>query len=79
MPETEHEHSGPHRPMIDTHQGLEPRIIAFYFLIAFLLFVLGGGLAYRQLLQTGQYDKSERQHRFGVGRGNRQPSAAGGK
>jgi penicillin-binding protein 2 len=61
MPETEHEHSGPHRPMIDTHRGLEPRIIAFYFLVAFLLLVLAAGLAYRQLLQTGQYAKSERQ------------------
>ena len=47
--------------MIDTHRGLEPRIIAFYFLMAFLLLVLAGGLAYRQLLQTGLYDKSERQ------------------
>lgn len=61
MPATEHEQSGPHRSMIDTHRGLEPRIIVFYFLMGFLLLVLAGGLAYRQLLQTGQYDKSERQ------------------
>jgi len=60
MPANDHEASGPRR-LVDTHQGLEPRIVVFYFLIAGMLLLLAGGLAYRQLLQTGQYDKSERQ------------------
>jgi penicillin-binding protein 2 len=60
MPANDHEQSGPRR-LVDTHIGLEPRIVVFYYLIAALLLVLAGGLAYRQLIQTGQYDKSERQ------------------
>lgn len=46
---------------VHSHRAWEGRLIAFYFLIGGMLLLLFGGLVYRQLLQTGSYDQSERQ------------------
>src|SRR3954453_22370150 len=43
------------------HKGYDPRIVFFYFVVAALLLVLTGGLAYRQLLQSNVYRDTEKQ------------------
>src|SRR5579883_1349147 len=59
MPERDPDLAG--RRLVEEHRALDTRIVSFYFLIGAALLILIGGLAYRQLLQTGQYDQSERQ------------------
>jgi penicillin-binding protein 2 len=46
--------------LVEAHEALDARVVAFYFGIAGLLLVLAGGLAYRQLIQTRVYDQSEK-------------------
>jgi penicillin-binding protein 2 len=45
--------------LIEEHRAFDPRVRAFYALVAAALLVLGGGLAYRQLVQTQTYALSE--------------------
>jgi len=46
--------------LVETHRGLDPRIIFFHFIIAALLLTLVGGLAYQQLIRTDIYHERER-------------------
>ncbi|MBX7122076.1 MAG: peptidoglycan glycosyltransferase [Opitutaceae bacterium] len=46
--------------LVESHKGYDPRLIFFYFGIAALLLVLGGGLAYQQLFKTDAYHDIER-------------------
>ncbi|HRP06628.1 MAG TPA: peptidoglycan glycosyltransferase, partial [Opitutaceae bacterium] len=46
--------------LVESHKGYDPRLILFYFGIAALLLVLGGGLAYQQLFKTDAYHDIER-------------------
>lgn len=47
--------------LVETHKGYDPRLIAFYFILAALLVVLVGGLAYQQLFRADEYHERERQ------------------
>ncbi|HVW21268.1 MAG TPA: penicillin-binding transpeptidase domain-containing protein [Opitutaceae bacterium] len=55
-----------HRPadrsgrLVEEHTGSDPRVQFFHYLIAGLLLVLAGGLAYRQLIESGAYNARER-------------------
>jgi len=46
--------------LVESHPGLDPRIVAFYFMIGALLLALVGGLAYEQLIRSNAYRASER-------------------
>lgn len=46
--------------LIETYKARNPRVIFFYFVVAVLLTVLAGGLAYQQLARTDIYNESER-------------------
>lgn len=46
--------------LIESHKGYDVRIVSFYFLMAALVLTLGGGLAFRQLIQTETYNERER-------------------
>jgi penicillin-binding protein 2 len=58
MPERTAERPG---SLVETHKGYDPRILLFYPLIALLLLVLAGGLAYQQLIRTDVYHQREKQ------------------
>ena len=44
---------------IETHSAHQPRLLAFYGVVAALVLVLGGGVAYRQLFRSELYTKRE--------------------
>jgi len=46
--------------LIETHSARNPRLHLFHGIVAGLLIVLVGGLAYRQLFKTGLYNERER-------------------
>jgi len=46
--------------IIETHRRRNPRLLAFYALLAAMVLLLAGGLAYRQLLRSGLYSERER-------------------
>lgn len=46
--------------LLESHKGYDPRIVLFYGIIALLLLILIGGLAYQQLVQTDTYAERER-------------------
>lgn len=46
--------------LVESHKGYDPRVISFYFIIAVLLCVLVGGLAYQQLFRTDLHHDRER-------------------
>jgi penicillin-binding protein 2 len=46
--------------LVESHQTYDPRLVAFYPFLAVLLLILGGGLAYQQLLKTGLHSDAER-------------------
>ncbi|MBI5771305.1 MAG: peptidoglycan glycosyltransferase [Verrucomicrobia bacterium] len=46
--------------LVESHKGYDPRLVLFYPLLALLLLVLAGGLAYQQLLRSGQHSHAER-------------------
>lgn len=46
--------------LVETHRGLDPRIIFFHFVVAALLLTLAGGLAYQQLIKNDLYHERER-------------------
>lgn len=48
------------RATIETHAANNPRILVFYGVVAAIVVVLLGGMAYRQLLKTGLYTERER-------------------
>jgi len=58
MAEQSAERSG---SLVETHKGYDPRIITFYFILAALLLVLVGGLAFRQIFQSDSYHEREKQ------------------
>ena len=45
---------------IETHSAHNPRLLAYYGVIAALVLVLGSGVAYRQLFRSGLYSERER-------------------
>ncbi|HEX2855646.1 MAG TPA: penicillin-binding transpeptidase domain-containing protein [Opitutaceae bacterium] len=47
--------------LVESFKGYDPRVIFFYFIIAGLMLVLMGGLAYQQLINTGAHNERERQ------------------
>jgi penicillin-binding protein 2 len=47
--------------LVETRQGYDPRVVFFYFAIGGLLAILATGLAYQQLIKTGDYYRRERQ------------------
>lgn len=47
--------------LLESHKGYDPRLILFYFLLAGMLLLLAGGLAYQQLSKTGVHREAERQ------------------
>ncbi|MDX2187721.1 MAG: penicillin-binding protein 2 [Opitutaceae bacterium] len=53
---TEHTTSG-----LEAHKGYDTRILFFYPVVALLILVLGGGLAYQQLIKSDVYHERERQ------------------
>lgn len=46
--------------LVESHKNYDPRIVFFYFVLAGLLLILTGGLAYQQLFKTGIHDSRER-------------------
>ncbi len=54
------EPTDPSGRLVQSHRGYDPRVVAFYFLIAALLLVLVGGLGYRQLFRSDIYHARER-------------------
>jgi penicillin-binding protein 2 len=48
------------RSLVETHKGYNPRVIVFHLFIAILLLILTSGLAYQQLLRSGDFHESER-------------------
>ncbi|MCX6932633.1 MAG: penicillin-binding transpeptidase domain-containing protein, partial [Verrucomicrobia bacterium] len=46
--------------LFESHEGYDPRVVFFYFITAGLLLLLGGGLAYQQLLRGDLYHDRER-------------------
>ncbi len=48
------------RPTIESHSARNPRILVFYALVALIVLVLLGGMAYRQLFKSGVYAERER-------------------
>lgn len=46
--------------LFESHKGYDPRVVFFYFITAGLLLLLGGGLAYQQLLRGDLYHDRER-------------------
>lgn len=47
--------------LLESHKGYDPRLILFYFVLAAMLLLLAGGLAYQQLTRTGKHREAERQ------------------
>lgn len=47
--------------LLESHKGYDPRLILFYFVLAGMLLLLAGGLAYQQLSRTGKHREAERQ------------------
>ncbi len=45
---------------IETHSAHNPRLLAFYGVVAALVLILGGGVAFRQLFRSGLYNERER-------------------
>jgi penicillin-binding protein 2 len=46
--------------LVESHKGYDPRVILFHFIIAALLIVLTGGLAYQQLFKSDEHHDRER-------------------
>ena len=46
--------------VVETHKAQSPRLFLFQLLIGAMLFVLTAGLAYRQLLHSGDYEERKR-------------------
>ena len=46
--------------LVEAFKSYDPRVVFFYFLLAGLLLVLAGGLAYQQLFRTAFHHESER-------------------
>jgi penicillin-binding protein 2 len=46
--------------LVESHKGYDPRLVIFYPLLALVLLVLVGGLAYQQLWRTDQHSDAER-------------------
>lgn len=46
--------------LVESHKNYDPRIVFFYFVLAGLLLILVGGLAYQQLFKSGFHDSRER-------------------
>ncbi|HEY3754579.1 MAG TPA: penicillin-binding transpeptidase domain-containing protein [Opitutaceae bacterium] len=61
VPDAERPATAPNRRLVEAREAIDYRIRVFHFIVAGLLVILAGGLAYRQLIQTGYYDQSERQ------------------
>ncbi|PTY06163.1 peptidoglycan glycosyltransferase [Opitutaceae bacterium EW11] len=51
---------GPTPSYIQAHKGYDVRLRLFYGILAALMVVLVGGMAYRQLYRTGQYEEQEK-------------------
>lgn len=49
------------RSLVETHKGYDPRLLAFYPLVALLLVVLVGGMIYQQFMKANVYAEQERQ------------------
>jgi len=47
--------------LVETKTGFDPRIVAFHGLVALMLLVLGGGLAYQQIIKGSIHHEQERQ------------------
>ena len=47
--------------LVETHKGWDPRLMLFYPVIAVLLIVLVGGLAYQQFFRADNYHEQEKQ------------------
>ena len=46
--------------LVETHRARHPRLLLFYGLVAGLVLLLGSGLAYRQLMNSGLYNERAR-------------------
>ena len=46
--------------LVESHRSYQPRVVFFYFVIAGLLLVLAGGLAYQQLFKTTVHEERQR-------------------
>ncbi len=46
--------------LVEAHKNYDPRIVLFYFILAGMLLLLIGGLAYQQLFQNPLHENSER-------------------
>lgn len=46
--------------LLESHKGYDPRVILFYFIIALLLCVLAGGIAFQQLFKADVHHDRER-------------------
>ena len=51
--------------LVESHKNYDPRIVLFYFVLAGMLLLLIGGLAYRQLFQTTLHESRERKQNRG--------------
>ena len=60
MPARKHSPDGP-GGLFETHRGRDPRLLLFHGLIAALMLVVAGGLAYQQLFKVDVYHERERQ------------------
>ena len=47
--------------LVESKTGFDPRIVAFHGLVALMLLVLGGGLAYQQIIKGSIHHEQERQ------------------
>jgi penicillin-binding protein 2 len=41
--------------LVESHKGYDLRVIVFYFIIAILLLVLAGGIAFQQLFKSDEH------------------------
>ncbi len=46
--------------LVEAYKARNPRVLFFYLVVALILLVLAGGLAYQQLIRTDTYHESER-------------------
>lgn len=46
--------------LVESHRSYQPRVIFFYFVIALLLLVLAGGLAYQQIFKNDAHEERQR-------------------
>ena len=60
MPSTDTNLADRSGSLVDSHQANDPRIMFFHFVIALLVVVLVGGLAYQQLVKVDEYAEAER-------------------